>query len=294
MWLPKDEWKPLGLPNNKKMIDSHQHFWNYNEERDTWITPEMGRIRRDFYPLEAEAIFMERDISGCIAVQADQSEEETLFLLSLAEQNTFIKGVVGWVDLQDDSIEEKLEYFSQFEDLKGFRHVVQGEKDPNFLQRPYFSRGIKLLRAFDYTYDLLIYPHQLASGIHFCQVHSQQKIVLDHLAKAPLKSGDISQWKKEMQGFKSLDHVSAKISGIVTEANWTNWKEEDILGLIDVALETFGPNRLMFGSDYPVVLVAAELDQWLEIYAKSIEKLSVHEQELINSKNCLSFYQTEA
>lgn len=275
------------------MIDSHQHFWNYNEERDTWITPQMGRIRRDFYPLEVESIFRERNIEGCVAVQADQSEEETLFLLSLAEQNEFIKGVVGWVDLQSDDIESKFSYFSQFEDLKGFRHIVQAEKDVNFLKRPKFLRGVSLLDAFDFTYDLLIYPNQLASGIEFCQTLDQQKIVLDHLAKAPLASGNVKEWKKEISKFKQLDHVSAKISGIVTEANWTSWKQEDILEIIDYALETFGPKRLMFGTDYPVVLLAAEIDQWLEIYFNSIDKLTSSEKILINDQNCIQFYNLE-
>ena len=276
------------------MFDSHQHFWNYNEERDTWITEKMARIRRDFYPGEAELLFRERNIEGCVAVQADPSEDETLFLLSLAEQNDFIKGVVGWVDLQDPNLEGKLEYFSQFEDLRGFRHIVQGEKDPAFMQRETFVSGVRLLNSFDYTYDLLIYPHQLASGIRFCQTLNEQKIVLDHLAKPPIASGDLSQWKKEMKEFKHLDHVFAKISGLVTEAHWENWKEAELLEVIDTALEVFGPKRLMFGSDYPVVLLASELDQWLEVYSQSIEALSNSEKELINQKNCLDFYQIEA
>lgn len=276
------------------MVDSHQHFWNFNEERDQWITEKMAAIRRDFYPNEAELLFKERGITGCVAVQADQSEEETLFLLSLAEQNDFIKGVVGWVDLQDAGLETKLEYFSQFEDLKGFRHIVQGEKDPGFLQRPAFVNGVRLLHSFDYTYDLLIYPHQLQAGVQFCREVNEQKIVLDHLAKAPLLSRDISQWKKEIQGFKSLDHVSAKISGIVTEADWTHWEEDAVIEVIDTALEVFGPKRLLFGTDYPVVLLAASLDRWLETYAKSIEKLSTHEKEMINRTNCIDFYQLEA
>jgi L-fuconolactonase len=272
------------------MIDSHQHFWNYNEERDSWITPQMSRIRRDFYPLEAESIFKERDIDGCVAVQADQSEEETLFLLSLAEQNDFIKGVVGWVDLRSQNIQEKLEYYAQFEDLKGFRHIVQGEKDPFFLQNTQFIKGVKLLESFAFTYDLLIYPHQLASGIEFCQKLGDQKIVLDHLAKPPISTGNIKDWKKEFSEFKYLEHVSAKISGIVTEALWYNWQENQILEVIEHAFEVFGPKRLMFGSDYPVVLVASELDQWLEIYSKSIDKLSIFEKNLINTDNCIQFY----
>jgi L-fuconolactonase len=193
------------------MIDAHQHFWNYDPERDTWISPEMSRIRADFYPNFSEAIFKEQGIDGCIAVQADSSEEETLFLLALAEQYDFIKGVVGWVDLQAKNIEDRLSYFAQFEHIKGFRHVIQGEKDPLFFQRPAFIHGIKALAAFDFAYDILIYPHQIEESIKFAAKLSDQVLVLDHMAKAPLKGKDIQQWKKDMQGFKSLEHVYAKI-----------------------------------------------------------------------------------
>ena len=237
------------------MIDSHQHFWNYNEERDTWITPEMSVLRKDYYPSYSEGLFRENGFTGCVAVQADSSEEETLFLLALAEQNEFIQGVVGWVDLQSSNIEDRLAYFSQFEAIKGFRHIVQGEKDPAFLARKEFIKGVKALASFDLSYDLLIYPHQIESAISFCQTCNDQRIILDHLAKAPLKSGDISAWKKQISGFKDLDHVSAKISGIVTEASDQNWTTDQVNEIIDVALAVFGPSRLLIGSDYPVVLL---------------------------------------
>lgn len=269
------------------MIDSHQHFWNYDEERDSWITPEMSVIRTDFYPDQES--FLAKGIHGCVAVQAASSEEETLFLLALAEQSNFILGVVGWVDLQQANIEDRLAYFSQFETIKGFRHIVQGEKDPNFLNRPEFLRGVRALDAFDYTYDLLILPHQLQAGIQFCQ-NLEQKIVLDHLAKPPIKSGDLTTWKKELQAFKTLDHVSAKISGLVTEADWQKWTRDEIKQVIDTALEVFGPHRLMFGTDYPVVKVAAELDTWIEVFKSNMQALSQTEQENINQSNCINFY----
>lgn len=269
------------------MIDSHQHFWNYDEERDAWITPEMSVIRGDFYP--DEDLFRSKGIDGCVAVQAASSEEETLFLLALAEQSDFIQGVVGWVDLQQANIEDRLAYFSQFETLKGFRHIVQGEKDPEFLAKQEFRRGVRALNAFDYTYDLLILPHQLAAGIKFCE-SMDQKIVLDHLAKPPIKSGDLTNWKKEMQGFKSLDHVSAKISGLVTEADWKHWTPAQINEVIDCALEVFGTDRLLFGTDYPVVKVASEVDKWIEVYTSSIHSLSKTEQEKLNHLNCTNFY----
>jgi L-fuconolactonase len=275
------------------MIDSHQHFWNYNANRDVWITEDMGRIRKNFHPGDAIELFANNGISGCIAVQADSSEDETFFLISLAEQSEFIKGVVGWVDLQAKDIESRLTFFSQFEQIVGFRHVVQSEIDPNFLSRPDFSKGIQLLETFDFAYDLLIYPNQLNSGIDFCKKNSNQRIVLDHLAKPPIKTGDIAEWKKDIVKFKELENVSAKISGLITEAEWFKWNETDILDIIDISLEVFGPDRLMFGTDYPVVLVADELSSWVNTFKKSIAKLSADEIKKITVDNCLQFYKIE-
>ena len=269
------------------MIDAHQHFWNYDAERDTWITDEMVAIQKDFYP--DVALFHSKSINACVAVQASSSEEETLFLLALAEQSDFIQGVVGWVDLQQDNIEDRLAYFSQFETLKGFRHIVQGEKNPNFLKEKAFLRGVHALDAFDYTYDLLIMPHQLAAGVEFCQ-QIDQKIVLDHLAKPPIKSGNLKQWEQEIRAFKELEHVSAKISGLITEADWQNWKPIQLIDTIHVALEIFGPDRLLFGTDYPVLKLAGDLDQWIEVYRSGINSLSASEQAKLNELNCKNFY----
>lgn len=275
------------------MIDSHQHFWNYQPERDTWITDDMAKIQTDFYPNESQLIFEKNGIKGCIAVQADSSEEETLFLLALAEQNDFIKGVVGWTDLQNDHLESRLEYFSQFEKCVGFRHVIQGEKDPLFFQRPQFIHGVKQLAAFDFTYDILIYPHQLKESVLFAQKLDNQKLILDHLAKPPFKSKNLSEWKKDIQGYQKLEHVFAKISGLVTEADWTSWTKNEIKEAIEHALEVFGPKRLVWGSDYPVVLVASDLEKWLGVFQESISNLSETEQSDIKLNNCLAFYQVE-
>lgn len=275
------------------MIDSHQHFWNYNEERDTWITPEMSILRTDYYPNYSESLFRDLGFTGCVAVQADSSEEETLFLLALAEQNEFIQGVVGWVDLQSKNIEDRLAYFTQFEAIKGFRHIVQGEKDPLFLARKEFIKGVKTLASFDLSYDLLIYPHQLKSAITFCESCDDQRIVLDHLAKAPLKSGNIQEWKKEIQAFSSLSHVSAKISGIVTEAKDQSWTQQQVNEIVGVAMEVFSPERLMIGSDYPVVLVNSSLERWVLSFQEALGGLSETEKDKIYRKNVTQFYQLE-
>jgi L-fuconolactonase len=275
------------------MIDAHQHFWNYNEERHTWITPEMSVLRSDYYPNYSEPLFRDQGFTGCVAVQADSSEEETLFLLALAEQNEFIHGVVGWVDLQSATIEDRLAYFSQFEAIKGFRHIVQGEKDPNFLAKREFIRGVKTLGSFDLSYDLLIYPHQIKDAITFCKTCDDQKIVLDHLAKAPLKSGNIQEWKKDILPFARLSHVSAKISGIVTEAANQNWTQEQVNEIVEVAFHVFGPDRLMIGSDYPVVLVNSSLERWVQTFQEALKEVSSNEKDLIYHKNVTEFYQLE-
>ena len=275
------------------MIDSHQHFWNYNEERDTWITPEMSILRNDYYPNYSEPLFRKQGFTGCVAVQADSSEEETLFLVALGEQNEFIQGVVGWVDLQSENIEDRLAYFTQFEAIKGFRHIVQGEKDPTFLQRKEFIKGVKTLASFDLSYDLLIYPHQMASAITFCETCDEQRIVLDHLAKAPLKFGDISGWKKQLQSFKNLGHVSAKISGIVTEAADKHWNQNQVNEIVDIALEVFGPKRLLIGSDYPVVLLNSTVERWVTTFQEALKGLSPIEKEEIYYLNARQFYQLE-
>lgn len=275
------------------MIDAHQHFWNYNEERDTWITPEMSVLRSDYYPNYSEPFFKAQGFTGCVAVQADSSEEETLFLLALAEQNEFIQGVVGWVDLQSANIEDRLAYFTQFEAIKGFRHIVQGEIDPNFLARKEFIRGVKTLGSFDLSYDLLIYPYQIKAAITFCETCEDQRIVLDHLAKAPLKSGSIQEWKKEIQAFKGLLHVSAKISGIVTEAADQSWTHQQVNEIVEVALDVFGPERLMIGSDYPVVLVNSSLERWVQSFQEALNCLSGTEKDKIYHKNVTEFYQLE-
>lgn len=276
------------------MIDSHQHFWTYNLNRDVWITEDMERIRKNFHPNDSIELFAQNQIDGCIAVQADSSEDETFFLLSLSEQSEFIKGIVGWVDLQSNNIENRLTYFSQFEKIVGFRHVVQSESDPDFLARPNFLKGVQLLETFDFAYDLLIYPNQLNAGIEFCKRNGNQRIVLDHLAKPPIKSGDIAKWKKDIEKFRELQNVSAKISGLITEADWFKYNEDDILYIIDIALEVFGTDRLMFGTDYPVVLVADELSNWVQTFNKSIAKLSPNEIKKITLDNCLKFYKIDS
>jgi L-fuconolactonase len=180
-------------------IDAHQHFWHYHPQQHAWIDDTMHTIRRDFLPQDLKPVLQRNGFAGCVAVQADQTEAETEALLKQAGENDFIKGVVGWVDFQKRDIEERLAHFVQFPKVKGFRHIVQSETDPQFLERPHFRNGIRYLQQFDFTYDILIYPHQLKAAIDFAAAFPQQRFVLDHLAKPYIKRGLIDEWHRDLK-----------------------------------------------------------------------------------------------
>jgi L-fuconolactonase len=237
-------------------IDAHQHFWHFNPARDAWITDEMSVLRRDFLPQELEAHLAECEIDGSMAVQADQSENETEFLLQLAEHHPFILGVVGWVDLIAGGLVERLEHFSEFERFRGVRHVAQAEPD-DFLERDDVVRGIGQLRDFGLTYDVLVYPPQLPAAISLVEQVPDQPFVIDHLAKPRIRDGEMEPWTTHMRELASHPTVYGKVSGLVTEADWAHWQPDDVRPYLDVVFEAFGPDRLMFGSDWPVCLLAA-------------------------------------
>jgi L-fuconolactonase len=271
------------------LLDSHQHFWQYDPVRDAWITDDMGVLRRDFLPEDLKPILDQNHVSGCVAVQADQSEAETHFLLTLADQHAFIRGVVGWVDLRDDGLEDRLAYFSSFKKLKGFRHIVQGEPT-GFLRDPRFIRGVRMLARYNYTYDLLLYHHQLDEALHFVQQVPEVKIVVDHLAKPSIRTGEKTQWELNMAALSTFDHVSCKVSGMVTEADWQQWKPADFYPYLDELFESFGPSRLLYGSDWPVCLLAANYEQQLFIIQSYLANASAREKEQVLGENAVNFY----
>lgn len=276
------------------MIDSHQHFWHYDAARDSWITDEMAFLMRDFLPADLQKEFAANGIEGSVAVQAAQSEAETGFLLELAERHSFIKGVVGWCDLRAVNVAERLAYFSQFEKLCGFRHVVQSEPDDNFLLREDFLRGIALLKEFDFTYDILIYPKQLPAAIKFVGQFPEQAFVLDHLAKPFIKDGLTQPWATQIRELAQHPNLYCKVSGMVTEADWQNWKNDHFKAYLDVVFEAFSADRIMFGSDWPVCLLAAEYRQVKEILAAYTSNFSSLERVNIFSLNARRFYKLKA
>ncbi|MFA6945948.1 MAG: amidohydrolase family protein [Pedobacter sp.] len=270
-------------------LDSHQHFWKFNPIRDNWITEEMEVIRHDFLPTDLKPLLDANGIQGCIAVQADQSETETDFLLNLAEEHDFIKGVVGWVDLCSPNIHERLEHYFQFSKLKGFRHILQAEP-VEFILKPEFQRGIAALNNFGFTYDILIYPKHLPVTPDLIRGLNEQAFIIDHLAKPDIKSGLFSNWEAEMKQIASFKNVYCKLSGMITEANLKNWKKEDIFPYMDKVFGFFGAERLMFGSDWPVCKLAGEYDAVCGLVDEYLSKLSIREQELVWGKNAEQFY----
>ncbi|WP_160717951.1 amidohydrolase family protein [Chitinophaga solisilvae] len=272
------------------MLDAHQHFWQYNPIRDAWIDDSMPVIRKDFFPEHLEPVLAENGMEGCVAVQADQSEAETAFLLELADRHAFIRGVVGWTDLRAADVEERLAAYAQHPKLKGFRHIVQAEPDTDFLLREDFCRGIRALAKFNFSYDILVYPKQLAATAVFVKQFPEHRLVIDHMAKPDFKTGDITAWAAHMREIAASPNVYCKLSGLVTEANWHHWKQEQFTPFLDVVLEAFGPNRLMFGSDWPVCLLAASYQEVKEIVTSYISRLTTTEQHQIMGGNAVSFY----
>ncbi len=237
------------------MLDTHVHFWQYHPGREAWIDDSMQVIRRDFLPKDLEPELRANGITGCVAVQADQSEEETHFLLQLADNHDFIKKVVGWTDLRSPDVAERLDYFSQFKKLAGFRHIVQGEADVNFLLRNDFKRGIEALEPHGFTYDILVFPHQLGAVLEFVRLFPNQKFVIDHLAKPYIKDGYYDGWELLIRSIAKEQNVFCKVSGMVTEADWQGWDYEHFMPYLEHVTDTFGTQRLMFGSDWPVCLL---------------------------------------
>ncbi|MDO7172482.1 amidohydrolase family protein [Mariniflexile sp. AS56] len=272
------------------VIDSHQHFWHYSPVKHDWIDDGMSVIRRDFTPSNLKTVYNENGIDGCIAVQADQTLDETEFLLDLASKNDFIKGVVGWVDLRGEDIEDVLQEYSRYQKIKGFRHVVQGEADNNFLLRPNFLRGISALEKHGFTYDILIFPHQLGAAIEFVKEFPNQKFVIDHIAKPYIKDGFFEGWKVLIKEIAKHENVFCKLSGMITEADFKTWTPIQIEPYMQVVLNAFGSKRVLFGSDWPVCLVAGNYKQVKHLVTHFIAELSTSEQADILGQNAIKFY----
>jgi L-fuconolactonase len=270
-------------------IDAHQHFWNYDSKRFDWINDDMAALRRNFLPEDLYPILQASQIDGCIAVQAEEHLRETAFLFELSEDHPWILGVVGWAELAQDNLDEVLDQWSNYSKLLGFREVLQS-KEPEYMLRKEFIRGIHKLGQRGYTYDLLTYPNQLPAALQLVDACPNQFFVIDHLSKPDIKAGDWKAWKKSLQPFSERELVYAKVSGLVTEADWKKWRPADLFPYLDIALELFGPKRLLFGSDWPVCLAAGQYKEVLGVIESFADQLSAHEKDALFGGTAQEFY----
>ncbi|HUX94243.1 MAG TPA: amidohydrolase family protein [Bacteroidales bacterium] len=271
-------------------IDSHQHFWKYNKSEYSWISDQMGVLKKDFLPDDLIKELNGIGFDGSVAVQARQSLEETSWLLEIADQNDFIKGVVGWVDLCSDKAEEQISEFVRNRKLVGVRHVIQDEPDDHFMLQKSFLRSINLLKKYNLVYDILILPKHLTYAEKLVRQFQEQQFVLDHIAKPLIKENKISPWKEGIKRLSTYQNVSCKLSGMVTEASWHGWKREDFEPYLDVVFEAFGTSRLMIGSDWPVCTVSSGYSPTMKIVFDYIKTFNLEEKEMVLGGNAIRIY----
>ncbi|MBI1348370.1 amidohydrolase family protein [bacterium] len=271
-------------------IDAHQHFWIYSPEEYPWIGPNMVPLRRDFQPEDLGTLLAAAGLNHSVAVQARQSLDETRWLLELAAGHPVIHGVVGWVDLRSPEVDAQLAEFADHPKFVGVRHVVQDEPDDRFLLQPDFIRGLKLLPKYGLTYDLLVYPKQLSAAVELAQLLPEQPFVLDHIAKPIIREGTFQPWANQIRELAQCPNVHCKVSGMVTEADWENWKDADFIPYLNCVFEAFGEDRLMYGSDWPVCLAAAEYAQVVKLLRDYVRIRCPEAEERIFGGNAEEFY----
>jgi L-fuconolactonase len=268
-------------------IDSHQHFWKYDPIEYPWITDKLAVLKRDYLPDDLVPELKKAGLDGCIAVQARQKLEESRWLLSLADRDPIIRGVVGWVDLRSPQLEEQLAEFSRNSKFRGVRHVVQDEADDQFMLGQDFQNGIAKLKRFNLTYDILIFPKQLPAAIELARKFPEQKFVLDHIAKPFIRDRKITPWDNQIKELARHPNVWCKVSGMVTETKWHEWKNDDFKPYLDVVFKAFGADRLMFGSDWPVCLLSGD---YQEVFGLVNSYLGTAEREKFIGGNAAAFY----
>lgn len=274
-------------------IDSHHHFWKYSKKEYGWMDERMARIRRDFLPADLEREIARAGIDGVVSVQARQTVEETRFLLAHAERSGFIAGVVGWVPLIDARVRDAMAEFAGRKKLKGYRHVLHDEQDDRYMLREDFNMGIAAVTEANLIYDILIFEKHLPQTIQFVDRHPRQVFVVDHIAKPRIRDGYLSPWQSLLVELARRENVYCKISGLATEADWRNWTEAELKPYLDTVVEAFGPKRLMFGSDWPVCLLAVDYARWSRIVIEYVAALTAAEQARILGGTAIEAYKLE-
>ncbi len=271
-------------------IDAHQHFWKYSPALYGWISDAMPELKLDFLPEDLQPLLAAEGFDGSIAVQARHDLDETQWLLELANQNDFIKGVVGWVDLSSSELPHVLDQLANDPKLVGVRHILQDEPDDEFMLRPEFRRGISRLAEHGLAYDLLLHPRHLPIAAQLVNEFPQQRFVLDHIAKPGIAAGLLKPWDRDIRELAKFENVCCKLSGMVTEAQWKQWKPEDFRPYLDVVFEAFGTERLMIGSDWPVCTLSAGYSDTIGLIEKLIGDLPLQQRNSVLGNNCARFY----
>ena len=271
-------------------IDAHQHFWNHDPIKHFWINDDMKVIKRDFSPGDLAPLLKESKFDGTIAVQADETMAETTFLLDLARKNDYIKAVVGWVDLRKEAVEDDLLMLKSQQKLAGFRCIMQGTEDEAFLKNRLFIQNVSRLTQFDFTYDLLVFHNQMESLVRFTDKLQDNRLILDHIGKPDIKNKQIKQWKEQLRILSANPNIYCKLSGMLTEADHQRWTYDDIMPYMETAAEYFGVDRLCFGSDWPVCLLAGSFKQVHDVVDRFVEQLNTTEREKIFGTNTAAFY----
>ncbi len=274
-------------------IDAHQHFWRYNPLEYGWIDDSMAALRRDFLPNDLRSELKGSGFEGCVAVQARQSLEETSWLLAMAKEEPFILGVVGWIDLRSPQVRVELNGLAGDRKLVGIRHIVQSEQDERFLMQADFLRGIAALEEFDLAYDILIHERHLPVAAEFARCFPRQRFVLDHLAKPRIKSKSRDPWESGLRELAACPNVWCKLSGMVTEADWSLWQPEDLQPYLEIACDCFGMERVMIGSDWPVCLVAAEYQRTVDVVKKYVDRYTPELRDKVLGGNAQEFYKLQ-
>jgi L-fuconolactonase len=271
-------------------IDAHQHFWQYNPRDYAWISDEMGVLKRDFLPADLRPLLQSIGFDGAVVVQASQTLAETEWLLQLADENDIIKGVVGWIDLRSPTVARDLEKYAANPKFKGVRHILHDEPDDQFMLLPEFQRGLRELQALGLTYDLLLRPRHIPYAIQLVRNFPDQPFVVDHIAKPLIKDHLFAPWESDFRQLASFENVTCKLSGMVTEADWARWTSDDLKPYIDIALDAFGADRLMIGSDWPVSTLCGDYASVMRVVIDYVKKLSPQDQSKILGDNCVDFY----
>ena len=272
------------------VIDAHHHLWRYSPEDYGWISPEMQVLRRDFLPTDLASAMQAAGVAGSVAVQARQSVEETVWLLELAAANPTMLGVVGWAPLTSPDLPRVLRSFAGKEKLKALRHVIQDEPDDNYILRADFNAGIAQLSDAGLAYDILIHARHLPQATEFVSGHPGQTFILDHCAKPDIRDGKLDPWRENLHRLAEHPNVSCKLSGLVTEADWAAWTEEQITPVLDEAFNAFGAERLLAGSDWPVCLLASSYTRWWQTLFGWASKLAPEQQALVLGENARRVY----